>query len=236
MLSMGVPKRPQARPSGGTADSAGEQTTATATTTAKAGNTNSDSDPVPEKMPPCRKCGRSDSFVVGVHDYAEEIANRLAEEKAKFEKETAAADVIQRAYRVYLLRMYGSAYSKALLAERQLQYKAVTAINAQARGRLARRRIVVERHLRNIKVAHPLLLKYALKNTNVKKNKGRRVFWYQRSEELTLLYHNYIKLCERTGFSPPRKVVEENIIEISRRITFRKTELVTKIQKVNNIP
>jgi hypothetical protein len=187
--------------------------------------------PPQEKLPPCKKCERADHFIIGIHDFTADIAIRMEKERIKKEKEEAAVRVLQRSYRAYLRRMYGAAFSKKAVAERLLFYKAATAMNAIARGRLARRRIVCERHLKTIKDAHPILLKHALKNPADGK-KRLKVFWYRRKEQVDLLFRDYIALLDRMGHDPPRSIVEKNVAEIAKRILARKAELIIMIQKV----
>lgn len=59
----------------------------------------------------------------------------------------------------------------------------------------------------------------------------RSTFWYKTKLEIKLLYDDYVNLCSRTGFQPPRILVEKNIAEIAKRILTRQNELVTMIQK-----
>lgn len=61
-------------------------------------------------------------------------------------KQTNAARAIQRVYRSRLRRLYGSVMVTAILAEKRLHFKAATAINKVARGRLDRRRAKTERY------------------------------------------------------------------------------------------
>ena len=103
-----------------------------------------------------------------------------------------------------------------------------TIINSAVRGRLARRRAVIERLLRTIKNAHVLLVSHAIKYQPGRK----KVFWYDRPEQLDLLYLDYVELINRTGSIPPRSEVEENIKEIEKRIQIRKHYLVTQAQKM----
>ena len=137
-----------------------------------------------ESLPPCRTCGRVDLFEVGHHDFAEEIKRREEEMRKRKLKERGAVLCIQRSYRYYLRRMYGQANARAIIAERLRQAKAATSINAGVRGRLARRRVGVERLLLVIKCAHILLMDHALKPGPNRK----KVFWYKRQEALQLLY------------------------------------------------
>ena len=59
---------------------------------------------------------------------------------------------------------------------------------------------------------------------------GKKVFWYKTKEQLDMLYSDYLVLVERTGYQPPRFVVEENIKEIARRIVARMHVLTTRVQ------
>lgn len=78
------------------------------------------------------------------------------------------------------------------------------------RGRLGRRVFETEKWLVVVKKANRLLIKHALKHYP----RRRKVFWYQNEAEEGQLYSDYRLLVQRTGFRPPRIVVEENIREI----------------------
>ena len=116
----------------------------------------------------------------------------------------------------------------ARLTRLRLENKAAIVINAVARGRLGRRIAKTRRHLLVIKDAHPLLIAHALKE----RTDRTKCFWYSRPEELEFVFRDYVGFCERTGFAPPRMVVEKNIAELSRRITARKNELLTLVQRM----
>ena len=47
---------------------------------------------------------------------------------------------------------------------------------------------------------------------------------------MKVLYEYYCVLVERTGFAPPLHVVEDNIVEIAKRIMEWEAELVTRVQ------
>ena len=183
-----------------------------------------------EGLPACRRCGRTDMFVIGPQDYREEIAARKKVEREKKAKINGACRVIQRSYRAYVRRMYATAAARARKALEMLQYQASTQICRIARGRLARRVFATEKCLAVIKDAHPILLAYALRKRQ-KDSNAKAVFWYKRMDEEKLLYQDYVLLCARTGFQPPRVMVEENILEIFTRIMIRKDELVTTVEK-----
>lgn len=164
-----------------------------------------------EGLPVCRRCKRSDKFVIGPHDFSKEIEERTRleiERKLKFKK---AAMVIQKCYRAYIRRAYSTAAARAKKAQDLLYYQAVTMINRIARGRLARRVFATEKCLALIKESHPILLNYALKS---RKGQTSSVFWYKRADEVKLLYDDYVLLAARTGFQPPRVTVEKNIAGI----------------------
>lgn len=180
-----------------------------------------------EALPPCKKCGRADCFVIGPHDFSAMIAARDRLAREKIERETNAARVIKGAFRAYLRRTYGTAANMARVARRRLEAKAVTYINAAARGRLARRIYLTKKYLRQIKKAHPVLVAWSLKPIN-----GRRqLFWFKKQEHIDLLFEDYVDLLERLGFDPPRKALEENIAELSRRIIAREAELLLTVQR-----
>lgn len=124
--------------------------------------------------------------------------------------------------------MYGFAGYAARLARLRLENKAATIINALARGRLGRRIARTERHLVVIKDAHSILITHALRES-ISRSK---CFWYDRKEDSEFVFRDYVGFCSRTGFMPPRFTVEANIAELSRRITARKNELTTLVQRI----
>lgn len=78
------------------------------------------------------------------------------------------------------------------------------------RGRLGRRVFETEKWLEIVKNANRLLITHALNNYPHRK----RVFWYKNEAEEEQLYSDYRMLIVRTGYRPPRTVVEQNIREI----------------------
>lgn len=133
---------------------------------------------------------------------------------------------MQECYRYYLRRRYGRAQRHAIIIRRMLESRSAAAIQAMARGRLGRRRGVVERSLRVIKESHEILLNRALHSRDYHK----RVFWYKTKTELQILYADYYELVERTGHTPPLCTVEDNANEIAQRILDREAELTTRVQ------
>ena len=182
---------------------------------------------VSENFPACQVCGRTDEFRIGLHDLADEIAERKRREAERILLINRMALRIQLAFRRYCRKMYSQARWKHGLVRRLLHYKAATKINSYARGRLARRRLIVERWLLVIKSAIPSLLRWALQPTP----SHMKCFWYTRPKELQLVFADYWKLLERTGFNPPRMIVEMNIIELGKRILERQSYLITVIQR-----
>ena len=120
-------------------------------------------------------------------------------------------------------------------------------IAAVGRGRLGRRQFKTEKNLLIIKTAHPSLLRSAVKNRPMKgqtsaatvtkvpngpvANIQKKVFWYNTDLEVEILYENYLELVARTGYKPPRLLVEENIHEIAQRILVRQYILITLVQR-----
>lgn len=151
---------------------------------------------------------------------------RLRLEKIK--RDHKAASLIAKAYRRHLFQQYGKAVTGALIALRKLQNKAAVRIESFARGRLARRRACTEANLLVIKTSHPLLVRHALRIFPGQP----KTFWYKRKVEIDLAFTDYLDLVEKTGFNPPRIVVERNIAELARRITIRKNELIVYVQKL----
>lgn len=78
------------------------------------------------------------------------------------------------------------------------------------RGRLGRRVFETETHLLVIRKANRFLMQHVLRRYPDR----IRVFWYNNSAEEEQLYSDYLILVQRTGFRPPRMVVEQNIREI----------------------
>eukprot|EP01038_Epipyxis_sp_PR26KG_P007451 gene7451-10157_t len=180
-----------------------------------------------ESLPPCVQCKEANCFVIGSHDFSEDIKKREIMKKEKIRIQTAAVVKIQRKYRRYLRKMYGKALSNAFLADKYYKYKAAVRINATARGRLGRRQAKTEKAIAIIAKAHPLLIRFALKSMLNRP----KTFWYKRQSDIDLLLGNYLLFVERTGYQPIRLAVERNLQEIAYRIEYRKHTLLLLIQK-----
>lgn len=96
-----------------------------------------------------------------------------------------------------------------------LRYRSAQVIQAMLRGRLGRRVFETEKWLLVVKKANRLLIRHALNHFPRRK----RVFWYQNQAEEEQLYADYRMLVQRTGYRPPRTVVEENVREIGEIVS-----------------
>lgn len=200
----------------------------------------------------CEECESSIEYSLGAKDFLKQIAQSKEELLCLIRIRKAAAKTLGRAYRYYLRRAYGRAQRREVLVLKLLKDWCASAIASCARGRLGRRKASTVRRLRKIiEPAHPLSLKKALKGdgdiwgahvpqwfvdrtlaedaVNAKKRR-KKVFWYHSSQQLKLLYDDYVELCARLGFMPSRSEVEANIAEIARRIELREGRLVTAVQ------
>lgn len=181
-----------------------------------------------EPMPLCQCCRKANFFEIGPKIFPNVVEERKNVIVTKVEQELAAAFVLKRAFRSFMRRMYGRAYRAAVRARALLRNSAATVITKNARVRLARRMLKTERYLKIIKEAHPILLQKALLPT---RKSSKKLFWYASKHHEVMLYENYVEFCDRTGFDPPRCVVEENIAELAKRIRIRENLLITRVQK-----
>ncbi|KUF97159.1 hypothetical protein AM588_10011026 [Phytophthora nicotianae] len=90
----------------------------------------------------------------------------------------------------------------------------------------ARRRTVIERCLRIIRFMAPQILSYALAT----RPNEPPVFWYSNTAELSVFYWNYREYVRRSGGKPTLIKVENNVLEITRRVLRREYTLVSRIQ------
>ena len=181
-----------------------------------------------EPLPPCPGCGRTNTFRIGASDLTMLLAGNAEELARRKRVQKRMAKKIQGCYRFYLRRRYGRAQRHAIIIRRMLESRCAASIQAMGRGRLGRRRFVVEKSLKVIKESHSILLKRALHSAEYS-SRGK-VFWYKTKTELTILYRDYYQLVERTGYNPAICVVETNINEIAQRILDREAELCTRVQ------
>lgn len=180
-----------------------------------------------EILPACTGCGETTSLAVGAKDFMLHIkATHAGLLRARAQRNSKARK-IQAFYRAYLSRRQGRAVLAALLTTFFLHDRCATAIQSAGRGRLSRRALITERYLYVLKNAHPALLRWALHECPER----CAVFWYVVPAELALVYADYRQLVERTGFRPPRIVVEANIKELASRVNERLYHLTTRVQR-----
>ncbi|CAM9099663.1 unnamed protein product [Ectocarpus sp. 4 AP-2014] len=164
----------------------------------------------PENLPPCAGCGETAGLRVGAHDFLSLIEGGKEALARRRRLERIAAKMLQRAFRRHLHIQWRKAEIVRQRTIQLLRYRSAQVIQAMLRGRLGRRVFDTEKWLRVVKKAHRLLIKHALDHYPHRK----RVFWYKNEAEERQLYADYRMLVLRTGFRPPRIVVEQNIREI----------------------
>lgn len=199
-----------------------------------------------ELLQACPGCGLTDKFRPGAYDLLQQIARSKDELLHLLRKRRVAALILCRGYRFYLRRAAGRAERCVALTRRLLVNRCAAVMASAARGRLGRRRAFTVRRLLVIRNAHPISIKRATcgdgdvwgnrrvpqwyKDELAGPTRRRHVFWYKSNEQLALLHHDYLDLCARLGYIPPRFVVEANIYEISRRIELRMARLIAAVQ------
>ncbi|CAM9943461.1 unnamed protein product [Ectocarpus sp. 6 AP-2014] len=164
----------------------------------------------PENLPPCVGCGETAGLRVGAHDFLSLIQGGKEALARRRRLERIAAKMLQRAFRRHLHIQWRKSEIVRQRTIQLLRYRSAQVIQAMLRGRLGRRVFETEKWLRVVKKAHRLLIKHALDHYPHRK----RVFWYKNEAEERQLYADYRMLVLRTGFRPPRIVVEQNIREI----------------------
>ena len=139
-------------------------------------------------------------------------------------------------YRFYLRRQLARAARTRQKCRYYLYHRCASIVESAARGRLEEDEQGPSRTLRYIKNRHPISLKKALaQKFEIDKRTGeskslKRSSGTTRKCSSTVVYRDYFILCQRTGFVPPRIIVEQNIEEIARRIRVREEYLITLIQ------
>ncbi|EGB02296.1 expressed protein, partial [Aureococcus anophagefferens] len=178
-----------------------------------------------ETLGVCPSCASTANFCLGAHDFLGKIAGSKAELIKQIKIRHAAAFLLGRSYRFYLRRQCARACRTREKVWAYLQRLCAAIIEAVLRGRLGRRKARTCAYLNYVQKAHPISLSKALSLGGEFK-----VFWYKSKEQIRLLFNDYLVLVERTGFVPPRYVVEANIQEIARRIKAREHTLITAVQ------
>ena len=181
----------------------------------------------PEPLPKCEKCGSTDDWWMGSHNLLKLLGANQAELELRIRKEKNGAARLQAAYRRYLRARWARAEVTLRLVSAMLHYRAASVVASIVRGRLGRRRSLTFMALSIVRGAHAKLLKEAVRGDP--KIHKRKCFWYRR-EQVPVLFEDYLVVARRTGFAPPRTIVETNIMEIARRIRVREAFLATLIQ------
>ena len=182
----------------------------------------------PEPLPKCGTCGSTADWTDGAHNLLTLLGANKAEVAERLAQEKAASIALQAAYRRYLLRRWGRAEVQRQLVLGMYRYRAACLLQSLLRGRLGRRRAVTWCAVHICRKAHPKLLALAVKG---EKHHKRRVFWYT-TAQLPMVFEDYLEVTKRTGFDPPRLVVEENLHEIARRVRVKEGYYAGLIQKL----
>ncbi|OWZ10207.1 hypothetical protein PHMEG_00016979 [Phytophthora megakarya] len=179
-----------------------------------------------EQIPKCPGCGSTRYLRAGVVSFQEQIEEERNAIKEFERRRGPAAALIQRIARGFLGRLE---FRRRLVErERYLRKikRAATRIQTRVRGMQARRRTVIERCLRIIRFMAPQILSYAL----AARPNEPPVFWYTNTAELGVFYWNYREYVRRSGGRPSLIQVENNVMEITRRVLRREYALVSRIQ------
>jgi hypothetical protein len=179
-----------------------------------------------EQVPQCPGCGSTKYLRAGVVSFQEQIEEERNAIKEFERRRIPATALLQRIARGFLGRLE---FRRRLVErERYLRKinRAATRIQTRVRGVQARRRAVIERCLRIIRFMAPPILSYAL----AVRPSEPPVFWYTNKAELGIFYWNYREYVRRSGGKPTLKKVENNVLEITRRVLRREYALVSRIQ------
>ncbi|EGZ28149.1 hypothetical protein PHYSODRAFT_469112 [Phytophthora sojae] len=179
-----------------------------------------------EQVPKCPGCGSTRYLRAGVVSFQEQIEEERNAIKEFERRRVPATALLQRIARGFLGRLE---FRRRLVErERYLREinRAATRIQTRVRGMQARRRTVIERCLRIIRFMAPQILSYAL----AARPNEPPVFWYTNTAELGVFYWNYREYVRRSGGKPTLIKVENNVLEITRRVLRREYALVSRIQ------
>ncbi|ETI37732.1 hypothetical protein F442_16276 [Phytophthora nicotianae P10297] len=179
-----------------------------------------------EQVPKCPGCGITRYLRAGVVSFQEQIEEERNAIKEFERRRGPATALLQRIARGFLGRIE---FRRRLVdRERYLRKikRAATRIQSRVRGMQARRRTVIERCLRIIRFMAPQILSYALAT----RPNEPPVFWYSNTAELSVFYWNYREYVRRSGGKPTLIKVENNVLEITRRVLRREYTLVSRIQ------
>ncbi|KAG7393621.1 hypothetical protein PHYPSEUDO_007458 [Phytophthora pseudosyringae] len=179
-----------------------------------------------EQVPTCPGCGSTRYLRAGVVSFQEQIEEERNAIKEFERRRVPATALLQRIARGFLGRL--EFRHRLVERERYLRKinRAATRIQTRVRGMQARRRTVIERCLRIIRFIAPQILSYAL----AARPNEPPVFWYANAAEIGVFYWHYREYVRRSGGRPSLIKVENNVLEITRRVLRREYELVSRIQ------
>eukprot|EP00750_Incisomonas_marina_P022035 INCI4829.1.p1 GENE.INCI4829.1~~INCI4829.1.p1 ORF type:complete len:479 (-),score=104.83 INCI4829.1:654-2009(-) len=180
-----------------------------------------------EILPVCTGCRQSYAFSVGADDFTDQIAqSKLTLHKLR-EMRAAAALKVQISYR-------GLAGRRAAVRELRLKRQkkramrlAATKVENNWRVRVAKQTLRVKRAVKRVCAAHHIVITASLEP----RPGGLKTYWYDREEELDLLKLDYRELIRRSGNSPPKHVVERNLLEMEARVHELECMYAALIQK-----
>jgi hypothetical protein len=180
-----------------------------------------------EALPPCGGCQATGSLSVGAESFLHLIAGNEEGLRQLRAAQNRAVRILHRSYQAYLLRCWGKAFRDLVHIRRLKEYRCAQVIQTVTRRRLGQRTGLTERWLLVLRNASPLLLEWA--TTRFPERKP--VFWYRSRAEEQQLFDDYLELAARTGFLPPRSLVEANIKEVAQRVQEIERELATRVQR-----
>lgn len=184
-------------------------------------------------LPVCVGCGHAVEFRAGAADLSGLVAEKRAAVAAAAARRVAAATTLAGAWRCYTSRRMLALLRELERRRRERMRWAATALQKLWRGLTSRRTGTTQRYLRRIARAHAETLWAALHGApSADPLRPKRVFWYKRREEQDLICEDYRLFVARTGNQPPLRVVEDNIIELGRRIDEYETARAILIQKM----
>lgn len=182
--------------------------------------------PEPELLPKCVGCGQTYAFNLGGGDFEEDILESERVLELLRQRRAERVMQVQIAYRGLAGRRRMIRRMYELEARRKMMERMAQRLQNNYRSHVARRILSVKRAVKRIKNAHEIVMSEALQVWN-----ERKVFWYQREAELEMVYKDYRELVRRLGNRPKLHVVENNILEIARRVHVLECRYALKIQR-----
>lgn len=148
----------------------------------------------------------------------------------------AGVNVVQAAMRGWMARRAVAQLRVKQREKVRRQHEAAGMFQAAWHRSCARHELSVRRAVRRIANAHAEVLTTALSSrfhTSVDPDppaQRRHVFWYKSEAEVKLLMEDHHLLVERTGHMPPLRHVEQNLLEIARRVHVLESMSAVRIQ------